>query len=268
MNKKAIGVFDSGLGGLTIVKEIKKILPQEKIIYFGDTARVPYGSKSKEVILRYSREIANFLKSKDVKLIVIACNTASAFALEELQKELTIPVIGVIKAGGKAAARVSDSIGVIGTKGTIGSMAYYNEIKRNNKSANIYQKACPLFVPLIEEGMADDHITAEMASRYLSEIEDMIDTLVLGCTHYPLITQTLRTVTKGRIKLINPAEETAKEIKEIIEINKFSTGKREEEDEYYSSDTPEKFKELAELFLGYDLGGVEEINLDEYNDKN
>lgn len=262
MNKKAIGIFDSGLGGLTIVKEIKKILPQEKIIYFGDTARVPYGSKSKEVILRYSREIANFLKNKDVKLIVIACNTASAFALKELEEELDIPVIGVIKAGARAAAEQSDSIGVIGTRGTISSLAYYHEIKRNNKSANIYQKACPLFVPLIEEGMAEDPICFEMAERYMSEIEPMIDTLVLGCTHYPLITRTLTKVTGGRIKLVNPAEESAREIKDILNKNALYADKREEEDEYYSSDTPEKFKELAELFLGYNLGDIVKINID------
>jgi glutamate racemase len=253
MNKKAIGIFDSGLGGLTIVKEIKKILPQEKIIYFGDTARVPYGSKSKEVILRYSREIANFLKNKDVKLIVIACNTASAFALKELEEELDIPVIGVIKAGARSAAKQSDSIGVIGTRGTISSLAYYHEIKANNKSANIYQKSCPLFVPLIEEGMA---------KRYLSEIEPMIDTLVLGCTHYPLITRTLTKVTGGKIKLVNPAEESAREIKDILNKNSLYSDKRDEEDEYYSSDTPEKFKELAELFLGYNLGEIIKINID------
>lgn len=262
MNKKAIGIFDSGLGGLTIVKEIKKILPQEKIIYFGDTARVPYGGKSKEVILRYSREIADFLRKKDVKMIVIACNTASAFALKELSSELDIPVIGVIKAGARAAAEKSDSIGVIGTKGTIGSLAYYHEIKNNNKSANIYQKACPLFVPLIEEGMADDPICSDMASRYLKEIEDMIDTLVLGCTHYPLISATLKKVTKDRIKLINPAEETAKEIKDILIKKEMASEKREEEDEYFSSDSPEKFRELAELFLGYNLGDIIKINID------
>lgn len=152
MKNKAIGVFDSGLGGLTVVKELKKVLPHERIVYFGDTARVPYGSKSKEVILRYSREIADFLKSQDVKMIVIACNTASAFALRELQEELSIPVIGVIDAGAKMAVSISDNIGVIGTKGTVSSKAYYNAIKKLKIGANVYQKACPLFVPLIEEG--------------------------------------------------------------------------------------------------------------------
>jgi len=265
LNKKAIGVFDSGIGGLTVVKEIKKILPQEKIIYFGDTARVPYGSKSKEVILRYSREIASFLQEKDVKMIVIACNTASAFALEELSKELNIPVIGVIKAGAKSASQISDSIGVIGTKGTINSMAYYNEIKKHNKSANIYQKACPLFVPLIEEGLSDDPVCYEMAKRYIGEIQPMIDTLVLACTHYPLINNTIKKVSEGKIKLINPAEESAKEIKETLEELNLTNLKREEEDEYYSSDSPEKFKELAELFLGYNLGEVIKINIDKLN---
>lgn len=265
MHKKAIGVFDSGIGGLTVVKEIKKILPQEKIIYFGDTARVPYGSKSKEVILRYSREIASFLQGKDVKLIVIACNTASAFALDELSKELSIPVIGLIKAGARYASQISDSIGIIGTKGTVNSRAYYNEIKNNNRSANIYQKACPLFVPLIEEGMADDPICYEMAKRYIGEIQPMIDTLVLACTHYPLIKNTIQKVSEGKVRLINPAEESAKEIKETLEKLNLINLKREREDEYYSSDSPEKFKELAELFLGYNLGEVIKINIDKLN---
>lgn len=262
LNKKAIGVFDSGLGGLTVVKELKKCLPNEKIVYFGDTARVPYGNKSKDVILRYSREIAKFLKDKDVKMIVIACNTASAFALKELQDELEIPVVGVIEAGARLAAKESENIGIIGTKGTVSSKAYYNAIKKISVSANVYQKACPLFVPLIEEGMADDPITEEVIKKYLNEIDQMIDSLVLGCTHYPILTKAINKVTKGKIKLINPAEETAKEVKEILEKNSMKNIKREGEDKFYVSDAPENFKELGELFLGFELGELEEINLE------
>jgi len=262
LKNKAIGVFDSGLGGLTVVKELKKVLPHERIVYFGDTARVPYGSKSKEVILRYSREIADFLKSQDVKMIVIACNTASAFALKELQEELTIPVIGVIDAGAKMAVSISDNIGVIGTKGTVSSKAYYNAIKKLKIGANVYQKACPLFVPLIEEGFGEDTITLEVIKRYLHEMDDMIDTLVLGCTHYPLLTKSINKVVGDKIKLVNPAEETAKEVKETLKKLDIASEKRENEDMYFVSDAPENFKELGELFLGFELESLKEINLE------
>lgn len=262
MNKKAIGVFDSGLGGLTVVKELKKVLPNERIVYFGDTARVPYGNKSKEVILRYSREISKFLKNQDVKMIVIACNTASAFALKELQEELDIPVIGVIEAGARMAVELSDNIGIIGTKGTVSSKAYYSAIKKIDLGANVYQKACPLFVPLIEEGMADDPITEEIIKRYLNEMDDMIDVLILGCTHYPLITKAINKVTKGKIKLVNPAEETAKEVRETLKKLSIENKKREGEDKYFVSDAPENFKELGELFLGFELEDLEEVNLE------
>ncbi len=262
LKNKAIGVFDSGLGGLTVVKELKKALPHERIVYFGDTARVPYGSKSKEVILRYSREIADFLKSQDVKMIVIACNTASAFALRELQEELSIPVIGVIDAGAKMAVSISDNIGVIGTKGTVSSKAYYNAIKKLKIGANVYQKACPLFVPLIEEGFAEDTITLEVIKRYLHEMDDMIDTLVLGCTHYPLLTKSINKVVGDKIKLVNPAEETAKEVRETLRNLDIASEKRENEDMYFVSDAPENFKELGELFLGFELESLKEINLE------
>lgn len=262
LNNKAIGVFDSGLGGLTVVKELKKVLPHERIVYFGDTARVPYGNKSKEVILRYSREIANFLKKQDVKMIVIACNTASAFALKELQEELEIPVIGVIEAGAKMAVSVSENIGVIGTKGTVSSKAYYNAIKKLKIGSNVYQKACPLFVPLIEEGLADDPVTMEIIKRYLDEMDEMIDTLVLGCTHYPLISKAISRVTGDRIKLINPAEETAKEVKNTLKDLKINSSSRENEDLFFVSDAPENFKELGELFLGFELESLQEINLE------
>lgn len=262
MKNKAIGVFDSGLGGLTVVKELKKALPLERIVYFGDTARVPYGNKSKEVILRYSREIANFLKGQDVKMIVIACNTASAFALKELQEELTIPVIGVIDAGSKMAVSISDNIGVIGTKGTVSSKAYYNAIKKLKIGANVYQKACPLFVPLIEEGLAEDVITLEIIKRYLNEMDDMIDALVLGCTHYPLLTKSINKIVGDKIRLVNPAEETAKEVKETLRKLGIGSEKRENEDLYFVSDAPENFKELGELFLGFELESLKEINLE------
>jgi glutamate racemase len=186
-----IGVFDSGVGGLTVAREIFRNLPNEKIIYFGDTARVPYGNKSPETIIRYSKQISEFLISRHVKAIVIACNTASAMALDAVQATTDIPVIGVVKPGADAAvhATVSGRIGVIGTVGTIASGLYDRYIKEIMPSAQVFGKACPLFCPLVEEGMLDDNVTVEMIHRYLDDMieENDIDTLVLGCTHYPLI---------------------------------------------------------------------------------
>lgn len=186
-----IGVFDSGVGGLTVAREIFRNLPNENIIYFGDTARVPYGNKSPETIIRYSKQISEFLISRHVKAIVIACNTASAMALDAVQATTDIPVIGVVKPGADAAvnATVSGRIGVIGTIGTIASGLYDKYIKEIMPSAQVFGKACPLFCPLVEEGMLDDSVTVEMIHRYLDDMieENDIDTLVLGCTHYPLM---------------------------------------------------------------------------------
>ena len=186
----AVGVFDSGVGGLTVAREIMRQIPNEKIVYFGDTARVPYGSKSQDTVTRYSRQIVRFLRTQDVKAIVVACNTASAYALDSLEKEIDIPIIGVVKPGARVAAEVTRNgkIGVIGTEGTIGSQIYTDFIHNINPDAKVTGKACPLFVPLVEEGLLQDPVTDEIASRYLTELIDIgIDTLILGCTHYPLI---------------------------------------------------------------------------------
>ena len=214
-----IGVFDSGIGGLTVVREIMRQLPNEKIIYFGDTARVPYGSKSKDTITRYSRQICRFLMTKEVKTIVVACNTATAYALDELEKEIDLPMIGVLKPGAKVAAETTKNgkVGVIATQATIGSNSYSHYIKQINPDATVLGKACPLFVPLVEEGLLEDPVTDEIAMRYLSELKDEeIDTLILGCTHYPLIRKTIgRTMGEG-VTLVNPAYETASELKEQL----------------------------------------------------
>ena len=189
-----IGVFDSGIGGLTVAREIMRQIPNEKIIYFGDTARMPYGSKSKETVTRFSKQIVRFLETFQVKTIVVACNTASAYALDELEKEIDVPIIGVIKPGARTAAEVTRNgrIGVIATEATIGSQMYNKYIQELNKDVTIYGKACPLFVPLVEEGLWEDPVTDEIAKRYLSELIDIdIDTLILGCTHYPLIRSTV-----------------------------------------------------------------------------
>ena len=186
-----IGVFDSGVGGLTVAREIFRNLPNEKIIYFGDTARVPYGNKSKETIIRYSRQISKFLLSQNVKAIVIACNTASALALNELKEEVDVPVIGVVEPGARAAAAATKNgrIGVIGTEGTINSGLYTEFIKKIRPDCEIFGQPCPLFVSLVEEGMIDDEVTITMIHRYLDKMieENNIDALILGCTHYPLL---------------------------------------------------------------------------------
>ncbi len=192
-----IGVFDSGIGGLTVAREIMRQMPDEDIVYFGDTARVPYGSKSKDTILRFSRQIVHFLRAKQVKAIVIACNTASAWALDPLEQEQDIPVLGVIKAGAFTAAQTTANgrIGVIATRGTIDSGVYEQVLRGLNPGFQIFGKACPLFVPLVEEGLTHDFITEEIARRYVKDLQYKgIDTLILGCTHYPLLRTLLRKV--------------------------------------------------------------------------
>lgn len=265
MKNKAIGIFDSGLGGLTVVKEVRKLLPNEDIIYFGDTARVPYGSKSKEVIIKYSREITRFLKSKEVKMIVVACNTASSFALKTLQEELEIPVIGVIHAGSKYASEITKGrIGVVGTKGTIKSNVYEKSIKKINSEIKVYGRPCPLFVPLIEEGMLDDSITEQVAERYLNEIKNNIDTLILGCTHYPLIKPLIEKVCGKEVKIFNPAKVVAEEVKEILLKEDMFSDSYHGNTLYYASDDPEKFAETGKLFLGDSNLKVEEIDIEKY----
>ena len=202
-----IGVFDSGMGGLTVMREIMRQIPNEKVIYFGDTARVPYGSKSKETVTRFSRQIVRFLQSKQVKAIVVACNTASAYALDDLEKEIDIPIIGVVKPGAKVAAEATRNgqVGVIATEGTISSNIYTTYIRQLRPEVQVTGKACPLFVPLVEEGLWQDPVTDEIAKRYLSSLIDTgIDTLILGCTHYPLIRSTVAKVMGDHVTLVNP----------------------------------------------------------------
>ena len=214
-----VGVFDSGVGGLTVAREIMRNLPEENIVYFGDTARVPYGTKSKDTVLRYSRQIIRFLKTQDVKAIVIACNTASAYALEDVEKELDIPIIGVVKPGAKVACEATHNkkIGVIATEATINSGIYSSYITRQDPQIQVIGKACPLFVPLVEEGWLKDSVTFEVAGRYLRKLmEQDIDTLILGCTHYPLLRSTLREIVGEKVTLVNPAYETARELKQLL----------------------------------------------------
>jgi len=266
-----IGVFDSGVGGLTVAREIMRQIPNEKIIYFGDTARVPYGSKSQETVTRYSKQIVRFLQTFDVKTIVVACNTASAYALDELEKEIDIPIIGVVKPGARVAAEVTENgkIGVIATEATIGSQIYTQYIKELNRDVTIYGKACPLFVPLVEEGLWQDPVTDEIAKRYLTELIDIdIDTLILGCTHYPLIRSTLGRIIGEQVTLVNPAYETARELKRLLEakglLNEEEPKLGENPYQFYVSDGAEKFKRFANSIIKYGILSAKTINIEEY----
>ena len=266
-----IGVFDSGVGGLTVVREIMRQIPNEKIIYFGDTARVPYGSKSKDTVTRFSRQIVRFLQTHNVKTIVIACNTASAYALEDLEREIDIPVIGVVKPGAKVASEVTRNgkVGVIATEATIGSKIYSQYITEINKDVTIFGKACPLFVPLVEEGLWQDPVTDEIARRYLAELIDIdIDTLILGCTHYPLIRSTVAKIMGEDVTLVNPAYETARELKELLKekglLNDKQPALGENQYRFFVSDGAEKFKRFANSIIKYGILSAKTINIEEY----
>lgn len=268
MSNRPIGVFDSGLGGLTVLKEIMKILPNENIVYFGDTARVPYGPRSKDTVTKYTFQAINFLISKNVKAIVIACNTATARALKEAQAKYDIPILGVIEAGARTAAYSTTNkiVGVIGTDGTINSKAYNAEIEKIDKDIKIIDKACPLFVPIVEEGWANTDIATLTAKRYLDElIAQNIDSLVLGCTHYPLLKRTIGEVVGEKIKLVNPAKETAIDLKGILEKNNITRDNDEKGMyEYYVSDIPEKFATIAKEFLKQDIENINGVEIQKY----
>ena len=266
-----IGVFDSGVGGLTVAREIIRQLPNEKIVYFGDTARVPYGSKSKENIIRYSRQIIRFLKSKNVKAIVVACNTASAIALEEIRDEIDIPIIGVVKPGAKVAAANTKNkrVGIIATEATINSNIYTNVIHENDRDITVFGKACPLFVPLVEEGLLEDSVTDEIARRYLEELKTKdIDTLILGCTHYPLLRKTVGRIIGDNVNLVNPAYETALSLKELLLENGIAAGDEHQYEsemyEFYVSDIAEKFKKFANSIMPFNIDYIHQINIEEY----
>ncbi|BCN28817.1 glutamate racemase [Anaeromicropila herbilytica] len=262
-----IGVFDSGVGGLTVVREIMRQIPNETIVYFGDTARVPYGSKSKETVTTYSRQIIKFLQTQEVKAIVIACNTASAFALETVKDEIDIPIIGVVKPGAKVAAETTQNgkIGIIATEGTISSGIYNELITKINPELKVYGKACPLFVPLVEEGLIDDPITLEMASRYIKELQEYdIDTLVLGCTHYPLLRHTIQKVVGDKVNLINPAFETAVRLRELLLQKNIESNTLETNHKFYVSDGAEKFKTFANTILPCDVATTKDVNIEQY----
>ena len=271
MKKTApIGVFDSGVGGLTVAREIMRNLPKEDIVYFGDTARVPYGSKSKDNIIRYSRQIIKFLQTKGVKAIVIACNTASALALDTVKEEFDIPIIGVVEPGAKAALQVTENkkVGVIGTEATVKSSMYEKIIRGIDSEVSVIAKACPLFVPLVEEGFKKHQVTDEIIDYYLADFrESDMDALILGCTHYPLLRSKIREYVGEGITLVNPAYETAMDLKRILEEMDMENPDLAGDHgsySFYVSDAADKFKQFANSILPYDIETTKQINIEEY----
>jgi glutamate racemase len=261
---RAIGVFDSGVGGLTVVKELMRLLPGEKIVYYGDTARVPYGIKSKPTIVKFSLENILFLLKQDVKTIVVACNTSSSIALPVLKRHFKIPIIGVIGPGVKEAiyATRNKRIGVIATKATINSGAYERQIKRIDPSIKVFNQACPLLVPLVEEGWANQKATYNIADFYLRQLKKAnIDTLILGCTHYPLLKNVLKKVLGSSVRLIDSAKQVAYETKHVLAneglLNFRGVRPRHQ---FYVSDELQQFKKLAKNFLGRDIDNLRKVN--------
>jgi len=262
-----IGFFDSGIGGLTVVRAVTQLLPNENIIYFGDTARVPYGSKSNDTVIDYSLQAANFLLRKNIKLLVVACNTASSVALKDLKRFLTIPVIGMIEPGSRLALQESKNgkVGVIGTNATINNKAYSHQLKKLSPKIQVYEKACPLFVPLAEEGWIENKATELIAKEYLTELKEKeIDSLVLGCTHYPILRDVIQKVIGKKVKLVDSGTPAAKIVEDYLNgrgLRNISNqlGKRE----FYVSDIPTKFREIAERFLGRKISHLHKVDLDE-----
>lgn len=272
MKNNPIGVFDSGLGGLTAVKELLKILPNEDIIYFGDTGRVPYGNRSRETIIKYAVDDINFLRSKNVKMIIAACGTVSSVAFD-VGVDLNIPFTGVLEPTAKAAVMATRNgrIGIIGTTATINTGAYKNEIKRLNKNIKVFEKDCPLFVPLVENGfIGDDPITLEVAKRYLNDLKAYdIDTLILGCTHYPIISSTISKVVGQNVTIINSGKETALfSYEKLKSLNLLNQKKNKGNCSFFVSDSIESFTKTAELFLCKDAGKyVKKIDINKYSAK-
>jgi glutamate racemase len=266
MNNLPIGVFDSGVGGLTVVSALKKMLPNENIIYFGDVARTPYGIKSEHVIKRFSLEITSFLIDRGVKIIVIACNTASAVALSNLKQRFKLPIIDVIEPGVNLALKTTKNknIGIIGTQTTIQSRSYQEILQRLDPQTKLVSKACPLFVPLVEEGWFDHKVTRMVAEEYLKPMKDIgIDTLILGCTHYPLLKNVIQEVMGNEISLIDSAYAVAQDTKEILfKLNLFNKNDTIPYSEYYVSDDPMKFAQIGERFLGEKMNMVYQIDLE------
>jgi glutamate racemase len=262
--RQPIGIFDSGIGGLTVAKAIMEDLPSESIVYFGDTARVPYGTKSKTTIVKFSLENVEFLLRFDVKCIVIACNTSSSWALPTLRKYFKVPIIGVIRPGASAAVRQTTTkrVGVIGTNATIKSGAYELAIQRLDPKIKVFSQSCPLFVPLVEEGWLNGGISRQVAQRYLLPLRrQRIDTLILGCTHYPLLASTIQEVMGSGVALVDSARQTAHEVRGVLTgVDALSLSHSPARHRFFVTDEPTQFNRIGHQFLGQGIGTVERVN--------
>lgn len=271
MNEQAIGIFDSGVGGLTVLQQVRHLLPGENLIYLGDTARVPYGTKSPDTVRKYAVEAANFLIQQQVKMVVVACNTASSVALDLLQQRLNVPVVGVIDPGAQRAMNLtrSDVIGVIGTEGTVASDAYPQALRLIRPSVQVFSAACPLFVPLAEEGWAEHEVALLAAREYLAPLlAAKIDTLVLGCTHYPLLKPTLSRLLPDSVLMVDSAQETARTVERLLVERGWLNEQKLGDWQFYVTDVPRRFVRVGEAFLGTQLTNVERVTLDYVDDIN
>jgi glutamate racemase len=256
MDPRPIGVFDSGVGGLTVFRALERALPGESLVYLGDTARVPYGPKSADTVVRYAREATHFMLRQDVKMVVVACNTASSVAMEAVEREAGMAALGVIEPGANKAAEISAAgkIGVIGTRATIGSGAYERAIREQRPEAQVISRPCPLFVPLAEEGWTDNDVAEQVAEIYLAPFKQAgVDTLVLGCTHYPLLREVIGKVMGPEISLVDSAESTADETRQLLERDRSLAANGDDErveHHFFVTDAPEPFQAVAERFLG------------------
>jgi glutamate racemase len=265
VSERAIGVFDSGVGGLTVFKEIAELLPGEELVYLGDTARVPYGTKSPTTVLRYALEAAAFLSDQRVKMLVVACNTASSVALTELEERFSLPVVGVIEPGARKAAALTRNrrVGIIGTEGTVKSGAYTRAIQAIDPAIEVFSLACPLFVPLVEEGWMDHPVTHLTAREYLAPLlDERIDTLVLGCTHYPLLKRTLNTVLGAGVQLVDSAQETATLVSDVLRQRDQYRRSQAAPPRIFVTDIPARFERVGGTFLGAPLQGVRQVQID------
>ncbi len=264
-NNSPIGIFDSGLGGLTVVRAIREALPREAVIYLGDTARVPYGNKSPALVLEYAQQITDFLLSSGAKMIVVACNTASALALEALRKTVEVPVIGVIEPGVETAlkATLNHHIGVIGTIATVSSGSYETLLRKRNKTVKVISRPCPLFVPLVEEGWLEGDVTTAVIKHYLQPLNQAgVDTLILGCTHYPLLKPALQEQVNPGTVLVDSAEAVAAETARVLDKNGLRSDRSEKGTfNCFVTDLPARFETVAGRFLGTGLAGIETVHL-------
>lgn len=267
MDNRPIGIFDSGVGGLTVVKEVMRTLPNENIIYFGDTARVPYGSKSKETVTKFSAQIIRFLKEKNVKAVIIACNTVSSNCYEELTNQFPeVPIIEVVGPGVLSclSATKNNRVGVIGTEATVNSGSYEKRLKNANPEIRVFSKACPLFVPIAEEGWTDNEVAKLTAEIYLKElIEEKIDSLLLGCTHYPLLIKCLGDIVGENVKIVNPAKATAMKMRDFLEKNSMQNETPSKEYNFFVSDNNAKFESVCSVVLKKSFKAVK-IDIEKY----